>query len=161
VRVARALALALAVTAVAGCGGGGDREPAGSLRWKDDPTLVRVGALPNDRILSGILRNDGRDRADLVAKKLKLLDAKGRRIPASAAFVQVYLHGINPPTREPGGREPVEEQLRTGKIARVQPGVELPLTISWRQPPGVDPPVRIDWGRGSIPVPDKPPTAVR
>jgi hypothetical protein len=72
-------------------------------------------------------------------------------------FVQAYLHGINPPTRQPGGREPIEEQLRTGKIARVQPGVSLPLTISWRQPPGTDPPVRIGWSKGSIPIPDKPP----
>jgi hypothetical protein len=158
-RALLALAVALALGA-AGCGGD-ERQPAGSLRWEKEPVLVKPARLPNDRIVFGILQNDGRDRADLVAKDLKLLTAAGKRVPASAAFVESFLHGLYPPTRLPGGRQPITEQLRMGIIARVLPGRKVPLTISWRQPAGTDPPVRIEWNKGSIPVPDKPPTVAR
>jgi hypothetical protein len=154
------VALALLALGVAGCGGD-ERQPAGSLRWEKEPVLVKPARLPNDRIVFGILLNDGRDRADLVAKDLKLLTAGGKRVPASAAFVESFLHGLYPPTRLPGGRQPITEQLRMGIIARVLPGKKVPLTISWRQPAGTDPPVRIEWNKGSIPVPDKPPTVAR
>ena len=157
-RSARALALALAVLAAAGCGGDDDdREPSGGMRWEKDPVLVRPAALPNDRIVAGILRNDGQDRADLVARQLKLRTADGATIPTNAAFVQSFLHGLYPPTRLPGGKLPITEQLRMGLIARVLPGRSVPLTVSWRQKPGTKPPVRIEWSGGSIPIPDKPP----
>jgi hypothetical protein len=159
-----ALALALAGSGAAvagGCGGGDDREPSGALHWEKEPVLVKPARLPNDRIVAGTLRNDGMDRADLVAKDLKLLDGDGNRVPASAAFVQSFLHGLYPPTRLPGGRTPLSEQLRMGIIARVLPGRSVPLTISWRQSPGTEPPVRIDWGSGSIPIPDKTPVVGR
>ena len=158
---ARALALALALPvaalAMSGCGGGDDREPAGSLRWVKDPVLVRPETLPNDRIVAGMLRNDGQDRADLVAKQLKLRTADGSEVRANAAFIQSFAHGMYPPTRLPGGKEPISEQLRLGQIARVLPGKSVPLTVSWRQKPGSHPPVRIEWSGGSIPIPDKPP----
>jgi len=153
---ARALACAL-VLLIAGCGGGDDREPAGSLRWEKDPVLVRPDTLPGDRIIYGHLRNDGRDRADLVAKDLRLRTAGGATVKANAAFVESFRHGLYPPTRLPGGKEPISEQLRLGQIARVLPGKSVPLTISWRQKPGSDPPVRIQWKGGSIPIPDKAP----
>jgi hypothetical protein len=159
---ARALAaLALVALGAAGCGGGDEREPAGALRWEKEPVLVEPARLPNDRIVAGMLRNDGRDRADLVAKDLKLLTAGGKRVPASAAFVQGFRHGLYPPTRLPGGRLPISEQLRMGVIARVLPGKTVPLTLAWRQPAGGDPPVRIAWAKVSIPVPDKPPAVAR
>jgi hypothetical protein len=159
-RALAALAL-LALGGAAGCGGGDDREPAGALRWEKEPVLVKPARLPNDRIVFGMLVNDGRDRADLVAKDLKLLTTDGKRVPASAAFVESFLHGLYPPTRLPGGRLPISEQLRMGIIARVLPGKTVPLTISWRQPAGSEPPVRIEWAKGSIPVPDKAPEVAR
>jgi hypothetical protein len=154
------VALALVALGAGGCGGD-EREPAGALRWQKDPVVVKPARLPNDRIVFGILRNEGRDRADLVAKDLKLLTADGKRVPASAAFVQGFRHGLYPPTRLPGGRLPISEQLRMGVIARVVPGKTVPLTISWRQPAGGEPPVRIEWAKGSIPVPDRTPEVAR
>jgi hypothetical protein len=155
------VALALLALGASGCGGGDDREPVGSLQWEKEPVLVEPARLPNDRIVAGTLRNDGRDRADLVARDLRLLDANGNRIAASAGFVQGFLHGLYPPTRLPGGKLPITEQLRMGVIARVLPGKSTPLTISWRQKPGTDPPVRIEWDKGSIPIPDKAPEVTR
>jgi hypothetical protein len=152
---ARALALAL-VLAVGGCGGGDDREPAGTLHWEKDPVVVKPERLPNDRIVFGHLRNDGRERADLVAKDFRLRTADGGTVKANAAFIESFAHGLYPPTRLPGGKLPVSEQLRLGHIARVLPGGRVPLTISWRQKGG-DPPVRIEWPGGSIPIPDKQP----
>jgi hypothetical protein len=156
-----ALALAaIGLAVVAGCGGDDDgRERAGVLKWQAEPLLVQPSTLPNDRILTGKLRNDGRDRADLTASDLRLTDKDGERVPGSAAFLQGFAHGLYPPTREPEGRPPQWEQLRLGRIARVLPGKTVPLTISWRQPAGTEPPVRIEWGRGSLPIPDKPPVS--
>jgi hypothetical protein len=153
-RALTALALALAASVASGCGSDkGDRQPVGEVQWVKPPVLVRPSTLPNDRILSGILRNDGRTRADFVAKNLRLLDASGKRIPASPVFLQTFAHSMFPPTREPGNKEPIFETLRLGKIARVLPGKSVPLTISWHQPKG-DAPVRIEWTGGSIPVPE-------
>ena len=158
-RIALALA-AIGLAVVASCGGDDDGgEQAGSLEWQAEPLLVQPSTLPNDRILTGKLRNDGRDRADLTASELRLIDKDGKRIPGSAAFLQGFAHGLYPPTREPEGRTPQWEQLRLGRIARIQPGATAPLTISWRQPQGTEPPVRIEWARGSLPVPDKRPVS--
>ena len=157
-RRARAVALLFAV-AVAGCGGGDDRQPAGSLRWEKDPVVVKPDALPNDRIVYGHLRNDGLDRADLVAADLRLRTADGATVKANAAFVESFAHGLYPPTRLPGGKLPISEQLRLGKIARVLPGKTVPLTVSWRVKPGGDQPVRIEWKGGSIPIPDVKPVS--
>ena len=150
-RARAALALAL-LLALGGCGGGADAQ-SGGLVWDREPRVTKPPNLPRDRVLSGEVRNDSLERVDLEARDLRVVDAEGRRLPGNAAFLRTFVHGLFPPTREPGGGVPAGERLRTGEIARILPDRKVPLTVAWRVPPGREAPVRIDYGRGSLPIP--------
>ena len=139
------LALAsLLALAAAGCGGSGG---TGQLRWDGEPTVVSPPSLPNDLIVSGMVRNDSLRELRLTASKVKLLDKNGHEIHGITVFLNAYLHGLYPPTRGPFPR-PAGEQERTGLTARVKPGKTLPFTVAWRLPKRADVPVRIDYGVG-------------
>jgi hypothetical protein len=45
---------------------------------------------------------------------------------------------------------PDTELQRTGRIALLTPGEEVPLTIAWHDKDGK--PARIDYGEGSLPI---------
>ena len=134
----------------AGCGGGG--EDAGELRWQGRPLVFRAEGLPGDRILSGRLRNESLRRLDLEARELTLVDSDGHRLRTNALFLTGFVHGLYPPTREPG-KVPDSELLRTGRIARILPGKSTPVTVSWRIPAGQRRPVRLEYPGGTLPVP--------
>jgi hypothetical protein len=146
------LALALA-GAIGGCGGGdgGGSKPGGELVWDKKPSLIVPKTLPNDRIVTGVVRNDSLRRVQVDAKELRLVDDRGGRVPGSIVFLNGYLHGLFPPTREPQLSE--QELERIGRRARFTPGKTLPLTVSWRERKGQRSPVRIDWGAGTLPLP--------
>jgi len=132
------------------CGGaGGD---VGQLKWQGRPLLFTPRGLPKDRILSGHLRNDSLRRVDLEARQLTLVDKAGRRTRANAIFLTGFVHGLYPPTREPG-RVPDSELIRTGRLARILPEKSAPLTVSWRSRGGQPSPVRLEYPGGSLPVP--------
>jgi hypothetical protein len=152
----RAGAIAATLTAVLvgapGCGGDDDRGAAGPLSWKRAPRVFVPERLPSDRVMSGRIRNDSLERVDLTAEDVKLLDDHGHRVVASVTFLAGFVHGLYPPTREPG-RLPDAELLRTGRIARILPGKLAPITVSWRTRPGQERATRLDYGRGFLPVP--------
>jgi hypothetical protein len=145
--VAAALML-LGATGCDGDHGNGD----GPLSWAQTPRVFTPQTLPQDRVLSGRIRNDSLERVDLRAQDLKLVDRRGRRVAGSITFLAGFVHGLYPPTREPS-RLPDSELLRTGRIARILPGKAAPITASWRTRTGRERPSRIDYGRGSLPVP--------
>jgi hypothetical protein len=140
--------LALAAAGCGGSGGGG----TGQLRWDGKPTVVQPPSLPNDLIVSGMVRNDSLRELRLAASKIKLLDKQGHQIKGVAVFLNAYLHGLYPPMRGPFPR-PAAEQERIGLTARVKPGKTVPFTVAWRLPKGAGVPVRIDYGVGWLPVP--------
>ena len=148
----RRAAAALAAVALAGCGGGDDEERSarGSLVWDGEPQLVRQETLPDDRILSGRVRNDGLKPVELEAADIRLLDGEGRELEGNAIFLQAYLHRLDPPTRE--GQLSEEERRRTGLAARIEPEQSVPLTVAWREKGGRRA-ARVDTGEGSLPVP--------
>jgi len=88
----------------------------------------------------------------LTPSDIRLLDAEGKRVPASVIFLRTYVHGLYPPSREPG-RLPEQELRRTGRKAVIGPGESAPLTAAWRQRRGADPPVRVDYRAGSLRIP--------
>jgi hypothetical protein len=146
---AGAMALALAV---GGCGSDGDS--AGELRWNGQPSVMQHPTLRTDHILTGAVRNDGLRVVRLAARDVRLLDAEGHRVNATAVFLRGgYLHSLYPPTRLPAGGVPEREQLRIGRLLKLEPGKTAPLTLSWRVAPGENPPVRADYGSGSLPIP--------
>jgi hypothetical protein len=149
-RAAVAAALALSLAA-GGCGSDGDS--AGELKWDGKPSVMRHPTLPADHILTGAVRNDGLRPLRLEARDLRLVDAEGRKVNATAVFLRGYLHSLYPPTRPPAGGVPEREQQRIGRVLKLEPGKTAPLTLSWRLAPGAGPPVRADYGTGSLPIP--------
>jgi hypothetical protein len=146
----RAAAVLIALVMLAGCGGDGDG--AAPLAWKGNPDLVVPPRLPGDRILRGEVTNGSLDRVVVEAKDLKVVDAEGRPVEATATFLGSYVHSIYPPTRGPSPY-PEAERQRLGQVARIEPGKNAPLTVSWHEPKGARTPVKIDYGDGSLPIP--------
>jgi hypothetical protein len=151
-RRAVSVAAAVAATALGACGSDGEQRP-GNLQWSGTPRVFAHPTLRRDRILTGAVRNDGTRTIEVRAAAVRLLDADGRPVQGSAAFVRSYLHSIYPPTRPPAGGVPERELIRTGRLLRLVPGDTSPVTLSWRVVAGAKPPVRADYGPGSLPIP--------
>ena len=160
-RIALVLA-ALCASAVSACGqtGSGDSSTAapsagaaGGLRWAKAPQVFVPANLPNDRVMAGVLRNDSLRRLRIKASELELRDARGRAVRGSVAFLNGYLHGLDPPTRARALDD--RELVRLGRLARLDPGSESPVTVSWRVARGTDPPVSLAYGDLVVPVPQR------
>jgi len=121
------------------------------LEWKRKPSLILVPSLPRDRILTGSIRNASLRPVDLESDRVQILDAAGRRLKATALFAQTFSHGLYPWSMHVKGSE--FERRRTGKIATIKPGQDVPLTLSWRVASGGSEPVevRFDGGRLALP----------
>jgi hypothetical protein len=94
-------------------------------------------------------------RIEIKAKDVHLVDSRGKSVKGVATFLNGYLHGLYPPTREPAGGLPPIEKRRIGIVARIDPGKRAPLVLAWRLNPSVRPPVRVVYGAGSLPIPKR------
>jgi len=106
--VAGAMAVAGVVLLVAG---GDNAEPAApprTLVWAAAPRLATAN------LLYGQVRNEGERAIVLHATALRVLDAAGRRLPATARFQQAYAPGPH------------------GGAVTLAPGASAPLTVAWR-----------------------------
>jgi hypothetical protein len=149
---AGALVIVLAIAAFAMGDRGGGKRGAGDLGWGTSPRVFTPERLPRDRILTARLRNDSLRRVRLSSEELRLEDATGREVDATAVFLDSFVHGLYPPTRRP--REVTESELRrTGRLAVIAPGAQVPLTVAWRRGGGVDPPLRLHYGSGFLALP--------
>jgi len=152
----RVLAVALLVAVAALAAGCGDDEAArDQLDWVDTPNVIVPPALKSDRILRGDVRNDSGEPVRLEASKVRVYDARGRRLKASATFAAGYLHSLYPPTRGPKTL-PDTELERLGRIAKIEAGDTGQITVSWRERPGGGAAARIDYGSGSLRIPPEP-----
>ena len=150
--VGGAVLIVVAITALVLSDGGAGDEGAGDLAWARSPRVFTPESLPQDRVLSATLRNDSLRRIRLNAEDFRLEDGSGREVAATAVFLDSFVHGLYPPTRQP--REVPESELRrTGRLAVIAPGESVPLTVAWRQGAGAAAPVRLDYGRGYLPLP--------
>jgi hypothetical protein len=150
--VKRGATLALLALAIAGCAG--DSADNGSpLAWQEAPRLITTPT--QARVVIGRVANRSGDQVRLEPSDLKLLDQKGRRLPASAVFLSSFVKS-NFPHNKGQLRIPEEEQLRLGQLAKIDPGSSVPLTVSWHEPPGPRAAARIAYGKGSLPVPRAP-----
>jgi len=148
--VTGALAGAAVTVALAGCGGSPEVE------WKGRPDLYIPANLPGDRILTGTVRNTGAKALVVKVSDLRLRDARGRRVPASAQFIRTFAHGIIFPDTKARDDQPLVEQRRIGNQVLLKPGATAPLLVSWHAPRG-EAPQRVELGTGdgvpSLPVP--------
>jgi hypothetical protein len=150
--VAGALLIALAITALAVGKRGGGEQGAGDLAWAKNPRVFTPQRLPRDRILTARLRNDSLREIRLRAEDLRLEDAGGREVQATVVFLESFMHGLYPPTRQPA-QVTNDELRRTGRLAVIAAGESVPLTVAWRRAGGASWPTRLDYGVGYLPVP--------
>jgi hypothetical protein len=156
-----ALACCVVAAAVGGCSSdrsvtrGNERSSAaglGKLVWDVPPRVFTPDTLPNDRILSGQVRNDSLRDVRLTAKSdLKLVDRSGRDVRHTALFTAGYSRDIYPPRDRHRLLEKDAERL--GYKAKLRPGDSKPLTVSWREGRGRPTPVRIELPSNSLDVP--------
>jgi hypothetical protein len=121
------------------------------LRWKAKPSLIMVPELPRDRILTGSVRNASLHAVDLASERVRILDAAGHRLRATALFSQHFSHGLYPWSWHVKGSK--FERDRIGRSATVKPGQDVPLTLSWRVPDGGSEPVEVRFDGGSLSLP--------
>ena len=154
-RRATLAALGLAATALVatGCGGSGTTvagHGSGPLKWAAEPQLFTPESLPGDRILTGTLRNDSLRRVRVNLPDVRVLAADGDRVAATPVFLNTFGKSLWSPGRGPE-QMPDTELVRTGRIAFLRPGQEVPLTVAWHAADGE--PAVVDYGGGSLRVP--------
>ena len=128
--------------------GGTDR--VGPLAWSGHAEVFTHPTLPGDRVLTAKLRNDGLHPLRVDIGDVRLLDSSGREVASTPVFLQAFGKTLWAAGRGPQ-QEPDTELLRTGRIALLKPGQEVPLTIAWHAADGD--PVRVDYKRGSLGLP--------
>jgi hypothetical protein len=147
-----AMLIVVAIAALASRDGGTGDGSAGALAWARSPRVFTPESLPQDRVLSARLKNDSLRSIRLSVDDLRLEDANGRTVDSTAVFLESFVHGLYPPTRQPA-QVPESELRRTGRLAVLEPGASVPLTVAWRRGVAAGAPVRLDYGRGSLPLP--------
>ena len=79
-----------------------------------------------------------------------LLTEDGEPVAAAPVFLQTFGHGLWAAGRGPQVW-PDSELQRTGRIARLDPGGEVPLTVSWHAADGE--PALVSYGDGLLQLP--------
>ena len=131
---------------LAGCGG------SEKLSWQGSPKLFVPASLPGDRVLMATVKNTGTKPITVKVPDLRVLDAKGHRVTASAQFIAGYAHGLIYPDTEARDKQPLVEQRRIGQQILLRPGRTAPLMVSWHQPRGAAP-AKVDYGKGTLKLP--------
>ena len=149
VQAATGAAAALALTASLACGSDDGSATIGPLRWSAPPKVLPPSELlPDDRIATGRVRNDSLRPVELNARDVELLDADGDAVRASIAFLDSFGRAWEVYNKGPLAL-PREEWRRLGRLVRIEPGQEVPMTVSWS---GGDP-RRIAYAGGSLTLP--------
>jgi hypothetical protein len=148
--VAGVVLAALATAVFVGLSSLGGSDRVGPLDWSGDADVFTHPTLPGDRVLSAKLRNDGLRPLRVDIGDVRLLDGDGREVASAPVFVQTFGKSLWAAGRGPE-QVPDAELQRTGRIALLEPGEEVPLTIAWHA--GDGDPVRVDYGRGSLALP--------
>jgi hypothetical protein len=147
----RALPALLAAALLAGCGSsGGGAKDEGPLSWAATPLLFTPDTLPGDRILTGKLRNVSGEPVRVDLPDVRMVAADGARVAASPVFLQTFGKTLWSTGRGPT-QMPETELQRTGRIAYLKPGEEVPFTVAWHAADGT--PAAVDYGAGSLKVP--------
>jgi hypothetical protein len=144
----RRAAIGLALL-LAGCGGSG-HGGSGPLVWAEPPLQFTPETLPGERILTGTLRNEGLRRLRVDLPDLRIRDAGGHGVAAQPVFLQTFGKSLWSPGRGPT-QVPESELVRTGRIAYLEPGEQVPFTVAWHAEDGQ--PMAVDYGAGSLRVP--------
>ena len=152
-RRAPLLAALAAAALLAGCGGSGGvvgGTGQGPLKWAEEPLMFTPDTLPGDRVLTGYLRNDSVRRVRVNLPDVRVLARNGDVVKASPVFLNTFGKSLWSPGRGPS-QLPDSELVRTGRIAFLKPGEQVPFTVAWHAADGE--PMVVDYGAGSLRVP--------
>jgi hypothetical protein len=139
----------LAAVAVISFAGFGAQGRSGPLAWSGDHDVFTHPTIPGDRIVTGTLRNDGTHPMRVDIGDVRLLTDDGNVVPSNPVFLQTFGKTLWAAGRGPQ-QVPDSELQRTGRIALLTPGEEVPITIAWHDDDGK--PARIDYGEGSLAI---------
>ena len=148
--VAVLIAAALAVAAFVALSSLGGVDRTGPLAWSGHAEVFTHPTLPGDRVLTAKLRNDGLHPLRVDIGDVRLLDSDGHEVASTPVFLQAFGKSLWAAGRGPQ-QMPDTELQRTGRIALLKPGQEVPLTVAWHDADGD--PVRVEYGRGSLGLP--------
>jgi hypothetical protein len=148
--VAMLVLAALGVAVFLGLSSLGGADRVGPLAWSGKADVFTHPTLPGDRVLTAKLRNDGLHPLRVDIGEVRLLTADGREVASTPVFLQAFGKSLWAAGRGPQ-QVPDTELLRTGRIALLKPGQEVPLTVAWHAADGD--PARVDYGRGSLALP--------
>ena len=135
------------VIAIAGFHG---QSSSGPLAWTGDAELFTHPTIPGDRILTGTLRNSSTHTMRIDIGDVRVLTSGGEVVPSTPVFLQTFGKSLWAAGRGPQ-QVPDTELLRTGRIALLTPGEEVPLTVAWHHKDGT--PARVDYQGGSLSMP--------
>jgi hypothetical protein len=139
----------LAVVAVLSFAALGGQARSGPLGWSGDVDVFTHPTIPGDRVLTGTLRNDDTHPLRVDIGDLRLLADDGSVVPSAPVFLKTFGKSLWGAGHGPQ-QVPDTELLRTGRIALLSPGEEVPITIAWHDKDGT--PARIDYGEGSLAI---------
>jgi hypothetical protein len=125
-------------------------ERVGPLGWSSRAVVFTHPTLPRDRLLTGTLRNGGLHPLRVDIGDVRLLAGDGTEVPSAPVFLRMSGRTLWAAGRGPA-QVPDSELQRTGRIAFLNPGEEIALTVAWHAADGD--PVRVDYGRGSLKLP--------
>ncbi len=128
---------------------GGDAR-SGPLSWSGDAEVFTHPTLPEDRVLTAKLRNDGIHPLRVDIGDVRLVTSSGAEVTSAPVFLQTFGKSLWAAGRGPS-QVPDTELQRTGRIAVLSPGEEVPLTVAWHAADGE--PARVVYGEGSLPLP--------
>jgi hypothetical protein len=141
-----ATAALLVVIAIAGLGA----TSSGPIGWAGDTQLFTHPTIPGDRVLTGTIRNDSTHTLRVDIGDVRVLTSDGEVVPSTPVFLKTFGKTLWAAGRGPQ-QVPDTELLRTGRIALLSPGEEVPLTIAWHDKDGT--PTRVDYKDGSLSIP--------
>ena len=142
-----ASAAALALAAASGCGG----DEGASAAWEGEPAVAPHPELPDDRIATGTIRNDGGETLRLDVRQAAVRSADGRPVRATVRFSQSAGHSLYPP-RDAPRNDPQAMRERLGDAATLEAGETAPLTVAWRTGDGSPEAAEVDLGPVTLPL---------
>jgi hypothetical protein len=135
------------VIAIAGTGAGAS---SGPLAWTGDAQVFTHPTIPGDRILTGKLHNASTHTLRVDIGDVRVVTSGGEVVPSSPVFLQTFGKSLWAAGRGPQ-TVPDTELQRTGRIALLSPGEEVPITIAWHAKDGT--PERVSYKDGSLTIP--------
>ncbi len=125
----------------------------GGVNWVGDPELITPAELPEDRILTGRVRNGSSEPLRLDGVTAALRDDAGQDVRGNVSYARGFSHGLYGPGVSP--REAIPDFLATrlGTVAVIGPGETIPITIAWRRGEGAGSPVSADLGAATLALP--------